>query len=199
MLYFNLFLAGFIMIMTPGPVFVANIALISQKGRIEGAKLMAGATIGDMLWLLLTCLFIIEANRLPDLLFNVFAIICGVYILYLAFRIFEGAKNKQKARVFNRPFVDGLMLGVFNPKSYPVFVAVFSALVFDYISQMKWADFPSIFIFSLLGFIVAYGLILTLAGFKSIKDFYNKNFKYFSYLFSAIFVYFGLSLIIGIF
>ena len=199
MLYFNLFLAGFLMLLTPGPVFVANIALISQEGRLKGLQLMSGAIIGDILWLFLTCLFIIETNRLPETLFNIFAVICGIYILYLAYRIYQGGKHEHKARIFKRPFIDGLMLGIFNPKSYPVFVALFSALVLDFISQMTWVDFPAIFFFSLLGFIAAYALVLITAGFKAVKDFYSKNFKHFSYLFAAIFVYFGVTLIIGIF
>ena len=166
------------MLLTPGPVFIANIALISQEGRLKGLQLMSGALMGDILWLFLTCLFIIEANRLPESLFNILAVICGLYILYLAYKIYQGGKDKHKARIFKRPFIDGLMLGVLNPKSYPVFVAVFSTMVFEYISGMTWNDFPAIFFFSLLGFIVAYTFILLTAGFQTIKNFYSNNFKH---------------------
>ena len=49
-LYLNLFVAAFIYIITPGPVFLAIITLVSEKGRLQGIKLVSGAIFGCMLW-----------------------------------------------------------------------------------------------------------------------------------------------------
>jgi len=160
---------------------------------------MAGAFIGDTLWLGFTCLSLIEANRLPPLLFKGLAIVCGSYIIYLAYKIYQGAKSENKATTFKRPFMDGLMLGILHPKSYAAFLAIFSALALEHMGDVTWKDFPVIFFFGALGFIASYATVLLFAGFKVVKDFYNKNFKNLSYLFALVFVYFGLSLIIGIF
>jgi len=58
-LYISLFIAGVIIIITPGPFFVASISLISERGRIEGLKLISGALLGDAFWLFLTFVFFI--------------------------------------------------------------------------------------------------------------------------------------------
>ncbi len=199
MLYFSLFLAGYLILLTPGPVFVANLSLISREGRLKGLQLMAGAFIGDALWLALTCLTLIESDLLPPTLFNILAIICGSYIIYLAYKIYKSASLEHGNITFKRPFIDGLMLGVFHPKSYAAFLAIFSALALEHMEYVTWGDFPVIFLFGAIGFIASYATVLFFAGFKVIKSFYNNNFKYLSYLFATIFVYFGVTLIIGIF
>ena len=195
MLYFSLFLAGTIIILTPGPVFIASISLIAERGRIEGLKLISGALLGDSVWLFLTFLFFIEANRLPDTFFPILAIACALYIFYLGYKLFKHAKDIDQNKVFNKPFKDGLMVGLLNPKTYPVNIAIFSALVFEYLDSMTWADFPIVFLFATLGFLSGYLFINFTAGFTFIKDFYKKHISYFSYLFSAVFVYFGLTLL----
>jgi len=199
MLYLNLFLAGYLIILTPGPVFVANLSLISREGRFKGLQLMSGALIGDMLWLSLTVLTLIESRLLPPLLFKGLAIVCGLYITYLAYKIYNAARLENEVRIFTKPFVDGLLLGLLNPKSYAAFLAIFSAMVLKHIDSLSWADFPAIFLFGVLGFIASYGTVLFFAGFKVVKDFYSNNFKNLSYLFATIFVYFGVTLIIGVF
>ncbi|MEM8833147.1 MAG: LysE family transporter [Pseudomonadota bacterium] len=195
MLAFNLFLAGVIIILTPGPVFVASISLISERGRLEGLKLISGALIGDAFWLFLTFLFFIEASRLPDYFFPVLAICCAFYIFYLAYKLYAHAKDKIKNKVFKKPFYDGLAVGLLNPKTYPVNIAIFSALIYDYIETMTWGDFPFVFAVAMFGFFSGYLIINLIAGFSKIKDFYKQHLSGFSYLFSAIFVYFGIMLI----
>ncbi len=197
-LYFNLFLAGYLMLLTPGPIFVANLSLISREGRLKGFQLMSGALIGDMLWLALTFLSLIESDLLPPILFKGLAVVCGLYIMHLGYKVYKAANLKNEARIFKKPFVDGLLLGILHPKSYPAFLAIFSALIFKHIDSLTWADFPAMFLFGTLGFIASYGTTLFFAGFKPVKDFYNNNFKYLSYFFAFIFIYFGVSLIIGI-
>lgn len=195
MLYLNVFFAGFLILLTPGPVFIANLSLISNEGRLKGLQLMLGALIGDALWFFLVCLSFVQANLLSPIVFNALGIACGSYIIYLAYRIYKSAQSNNAVPMFKRPFVDGLMLGILHPKSYIAFLAIFSVMVFNHISDVTWQDLPAIFASGLAGFIAAYGVVLLFAGFKPVKNFYKKNFKILSYLFSIIFVYFGLLLI----
>lgn len=195
MLYFNLFLAGFLILLTPGPVFVANLSLISTQGRLKGFQFMSGAFIGDALWFFLVCLSFIKANLLPDIFFNGLGLLCGFYIIYLGYLIYKSARNNSDVRVFKRPFIDGLLLGILHPKSYAAFLAIFSVMVFNHLDKVTWADFPAIFASGLAGFIAAYAVVLLFAGFPLIKNFYQSNFQKLSYLFAFIFIYFGASLI----
>ena len=195
MLYISLFIAGVIIIITPGPFFVASISLISERGRIEGLKLISGALLGDAFWLFLTFVFFIEASRLPSLFFPILATLCALYIFYLAYKLFAHAKDAVKNKIFDKPFYDGLAVGFLNPKTYPVNIAIFSALVFDFLENMSWEDFPTIFFFSMLGFVAGYLFVNLIAGVNGVKNFYKRNLPFFSYLFSAVFLYFGITLI----
>ena len=195
MLYLNIFFVAYILLLTPGPIFLANLSLISTEGRFKGLQLMSGALIGDAMWLFLVFVSLIEADLLPPLFFNGLGIICGLYIIYLAFRIYKSAKSENKIRTFKRPFIDGLLLGVLHPKSYPVFLAIFSAMTFNYLEDVSWGDVPAIFFCGLLGFIASYLTALFFAGIPFVKNFYQNNIQNLSYLFAAIFVYFGISLI----
>lgn len=195
MLYFNIFMAGFLILLTPGPVFVANLSLISTQGRFKGLQLMSGALIGDALWFFLVCLSFIQANLLPDSFFNGIGLLCGLYIIYLGYLIYKSAHNKNEIRTFKRPFIDGLLLGILHPKSYAAFLAIFSVMVFNHLESVTWIDLPTIFAAGLLGFIAAYAVVLLFAGFPFVKNFYQRNFQKLSYLFAIIFIYFGASLI----
>ena len=155
---------------------------------------MSGAFIGDALWLFLVFTSLIEADLLPPIFFKGLGIVCGSYIIYLAYRIYQGAKQESKVQTFKRPFFDGLMLGILHPKSYPVFLAVFSAVVYKHLQDVSWLDLPLILFFGLLGFVFSYMTVLFFAGIPMVKNFYQNNVEKLSYLFAAIFVYFGLTL-----
>lgn len=195
MLYFNVFLVAYVILLTPGPVFLANLALISTEGRLKGLQLMSGAFVGDMFWLFLVFVSLIEADLLPPLFFKSLGLVCGSYIIYLAYRIYKGAQSESKIQTFKRPFIDGLLLGILHPKSFPVFLAVFSSVVFKYLKDISWIDLPLILLFGLLGFIASYLTVLFFAGIPLIKNFYQNNVERLSYLFAMVFVYFGVSLL----
>lgn len=199
MLYISLFIAGFILILTPGPVFMANITLIAEKGRMESVKLSSGALFGDAFWLFLTFLFLIEANRFPEWLFTSLALACGAYIIYLSYKIYAHAKDAIKNKIFENPIRDGLVIGFLNPKSYPVMVAIFSVPLIDYLDTLSWSNVTPLFIASLMGFIASYGFLIITAGFPVIKNFYKSHITKFSYGFAAIFFYFGTALIWEVF
>lgn len=198
MLYLNVFFAAYIILLTPGPVFLANLSLISTEGRLKGLQLMSGAFIGDAMWLFLVFISLIEADLLPPLFFNTLGLLCGSYIIYLAHRIYQSAKSEKKITAFKRPFIDGLLLGILHPKSYPAFLAIFSAMTFKYLQDVSWGDVPAIYLCGLLGFIASYMTVLFFAGIPVVKNFYQNNVVKLSYLFAAIFTYFGLSLIWGV-
>ncbi len=199
MLYISLFIAGFILILTPGPVFMANITLVAQKGRLEALKLSSGALLGDLFWLALVFISFVKANDFPPIIFNGLSLLCGAYIIYLAYKIYAHAKDPVANEIFENPFKDGIVVGFLNPKSYPVMAAIFAAPIYANINNFSWADLPFLLLISGLGFIASYALAIFIIGFPPIKSFYKRYATQFSYAFAAIFCYFGVSLLLKVF
>ena len=113
--------------------------------------------------------------------------------------MFSKIKADAVKRVFERPFFDGFALGFFNPKSYPVMLSVFSALLLQRYQPLDWSAFPSFFIFSLLGFAIGYCFMVTMAGVSIFSKFYVKNIKLYSYAFGLLYIGFGAHLLLNTF
>ena len=193
-----LLFAGFVYIVTPGPVFLAIISLVSDKGKTTGFKFVTGAIFGCMVWLAFTCASLIEADKLPDELFILLALACASYLFFLGSKmLIRSVKNERKV-IFEKPFRDGLLLALLNPKSYPVMTSVFGGIAIYYVDLMNWSKFLEIFLFSVLGFALGYGFMVLMASFQTIKKIYTKNLCIVSMCFGLIFVYFGVILILGI-
>lgn len=199
-LYFlKIVLAGFVYIVTPGPVFLSIISLVSEQGRIQGLKLISGAIIGCMIWLSFTVASMIESDRLPEVLFSIIATLSSSYLFWLGFRMFKNANKRAKNRVFEKPFLDGFALGFLNPKSYPVMLSVFSALLLQRYQPIEWSAFPSFFVFAVIGFLLGYLFMVTTAGVKTFSSFYIKNIHIFSYAFGVLYIGFGAHLLLNTF
>jgi threonine/homoserine/homoserine lactone efflux protein len=194
----GLLFAGFVYIVTPGPVFLAIISLVSDKGKSIGFRFVAGAIFGCMVWLTFTCASLIEADKLPDELFILLALACASYLFFLGGKMLARSVKNERKVIFEKPFIDGFMLALLNPKSYPVMTSVFGGIAIHYVDLMQWTNFPEIFLFSVLGFALGYAFMVLMASFKAIKKIYTNNLRIVSMCFGLIFMYFGVNLILGV-
>ncbi len=192
------FIAGFVYIVSPGPVFLAILSIVSEKGRRSGVSFAAGAFFGDIVWLLLTFLFLIGASRVPELVLMILSGACAFYLFWLGYKMITAARSSGSGRIFPHPFKNGVTLGVLNPKSYPVLISVFSALVLYESNWLSFHNLPMLMSFSCIGFIAGYGVMIAVAGFRPVKSIYVKNLKAFSIVFGLVFIGFGIKLLTGI-
>jgi threonine/homoserine/homoserine lactone efflux protein len=192
-----LLLASFVYIVTPGPVFLAIISLVSEKGKNAGFKFVSGAILGCMVWLLFTCTSLIEAGRFPDIVFTILAFSCASYLFFLGGKMCLRSIKKDNNTIFDKPFKKGLTLALLNPKSYPVMTSLFSGVAVNYENLMQWGNIEKILVLSVFGFSLGYAFMVLIASFAGIKTFYIENLRGVSICFGLIFIYFGISLIIG--
>ena len=135
--------AAYLYVVTPGPAFLALFTLAASRGRVSGAYFICGHLVGDVTWGALAVAAIVGANRIGPALFELLGFVCGLYLLYLGARAVMTKKDMSpRARGAKRPLATGMAFGLTNPKSYPVAVAMFSAIVAPYIGALKMADAP---------------------------------------------------------
>jgi threonine/homoserine/homoserine lactone efflux protein len=191
--------AGFIYIVTPGPVFLAIISLVSEQGARAGVRFYSGAISGCLIWLSLTFVSLAEAEKLPRELFSALSIICALYLFYLSARMFLKSINTRDRLTFKHPMRDGFMLALFNPKAYPVMTAVLGGVSVQYADLMVWDNFVGVFVCTAFGFLLGYTFMVLLASIPVIKALYVSNIRYFVIGFGSIFFYFGAVLLVSAF
>jgi threonine efflux protein len=188
-------LAGFLYIATPGPVFLAIMTLVAERGRTAVLRFLAGSLIGTSFWLVFTTASIIEAHRLPPALLDVLALACSAYLGWIAYKMFRNARAPGSVRIFHRPTLEGTALGFLNPKSYPVMMSVFSALILGRGAPITWADFPAFFSLAFCGFILGHLVLVSAFGIGAFKRVYARFAEQICYAFSALYLGFGLHLL----
>jgi threonine/homoserine/homoserine lactone efflux protein len=171
------------------------LSVVSEKGRKAATNFASGAFLGDIVWLFLTCLFLIGASRVPALFFSVLTGACALYLFWLGHKMIVASGNSSTGTIFRHPFADGIALGLLNPKSYPVLISVFSALVLNDSFRLSLQNLPALMTFSCLGFVAGYGAMIAVAGVGPVKSLYARNVRVFSVGFGLIFIGFGIKLL----
>ena len=127
-------LAAYLYVVAPGPAFLALFSLAAAKGRRSGAWFVCGHLVGDVTWGALAVAAILGANRLGPTLFEILGAGCGLYLIYLGARAVMTKKDAPPHTIgARRPLATGVAFGLTNPKSYPVALAMFSAIVAPYV------------------------------------------------------------------
>ena len=148
--------AAYLYVVTPGPAFLALFTLAASRGRRSGAWFIIGHLVGDVTWGALAVAAIVGANQIGPTLFELLGLVCGLYLIYLGWRAVTTRKNAPPRTIgAKRPLATGMAFGLTNPKSYPVALAMFSAIVAPYIGNLTIADAPQMFVAAFLGFLLA--------------------------------------------
>jgi threonine/homoserine/homoserine lactone efflux protein len=184
--------AAYLYVVTPGPAFLALFTLAASRGRAAGAWFICGHLVGDVTWGALAVAAIIGANRIGPTLFELLGFVCGLYLLYLGARAVMTKKDAPPRTIgAKRPLATGMAFGLTNPKSYPVALAMFSAIVAPYIGALKMADAPQMFIAAFAGFLLADVTLIFAAGLPAVRRFFLTHGVVVTRLVGVIFILFG--------
>jgi threonine/homoserine/homoserine lactone efflux protein len=148
--------------------------------------------VGDVVWGALAVAAIVGANRLGPALFEMLGFACGLYLVYLGARAMMTKKDAPPRTIgAKRPLATGMAFGLTNPKSYPVALAMFSAIVVPYVGDLGPADAPQMFAAAFLGFLLADLTLIFAAGLKPVRRFFLAHGVVITRLVGVIFILFG--------
>lgn len=185
-------LAGFLYVITPGPAFLAVFTLAAHRGRAMGARFLIGHLAGDLLWGSLAVAAIVGVSAVGPLLFQLLGAACGVYLIYLGYRaITSPADGDRPAVGAQRPFVTGVLFGLTNPKSYPVSVAMFTAVAAPFTGSLTIADAPQLMAAAFIGFLVADAVLIFAAGLPAVRRLFARHALAITRAVGVLFVAFG--------
>ena len=185
-------LAAFLYVVLPGPAFLALFTLTASRGRRPGAFFIGGHLVGDVTWGALAVAAIVGANKLGPALFQTLGFVCGAYLVYLGFRALTARKDAPPKTIgSSRPLTTGMAFGLTNPKSYPVALAVFSAIVAPHIATLRVADAPQMLVAAFVGFLLADVVLIFAAGLPLVRRFFLRHGVAVTRIVGAIFVLFG--------
>src|SRR3954454_19100509 len=168
-------IAGAIVVLTPGPAVLALLGIGAAQGRRAGAGFLIGHLVGDTLWAMLALTALIGARVIAPVVFQALAVVCGAYLFYLGTRAVMVRRDAagQVSTSVRRPLHRGLMFGVTNPKSYPVTLSVFTALLAQDLDALTVSNAPPLLGAVFLGFLIADAILIWLVGTPVLRRLYR--------------------------
>ena len=185
-------LAAYLYVVAPGPAFLALFTLTAARGRAAGAWFIIGHLTGDVTWGALAVAAIVGASQIGPTLFEALGFVCGLYLVYLGLRAVTTRKDAPPRAIgAERPLMTGMAFGLTNPKSYPVALAMFSALVAPYAGALHMADAPQLFVAAFAGFLLADATLIFAAGLSAVRRFFLSHGVAVTRIVGMIFILFG--------
>jgi len=173
----NAALAGAIVVLTPGPAVIAFLGIGAAQGRRQGAKFLIGHLAGDLLWSVLALVALVGAKLVAPWVFNALATFCGLYLAYLGTRSLLARRGSVGAGTLGsrRPLLRGVAFGLSNPKSYPVTLAVYAALLAGHLADFTLAQAPILLVSCFAGFIAADLVLIWFVGVGVVRRLYRRH------------------------
>ena len=191
-LYLATAAAAFLYSISPGPAFLALFTLAASRGRAEGAWFLGGHLVGDVSWSALAFAAIVGVSRIGPALFELLCAGCGLYLIYLGARAVMTKKDAPPRTIgARRPLATGLAFGLTNPKSYPVALAMFSAIVAPYVGEIRMSDAPQLLLAALAGFLAADATLIFAAGLPAVRRFFLSHGVAVTRVVGVLFIAFG--------
>jgi len=186
-------------VLTPGPLFAANIAYGLRGGIKSGLKMAIGHTIVELPLIILLGIGVFSLKDFPE--FRTILTIIGAITLFIfaIIQIKTTLKMKElKFTNFNRnPVFVGITLSALNPFFVFWWLSIGFKLISDAIMIWAFAGLVVIFFFHIWMDFAWLGLIAALSS-KSLKILSNKNYKILMIALSISLVYFGISFVFEI-
>ncbi len=183
-------------VMSPGPLFVANVVYGAKGGASAGLKMSYGHTVVELPLIILLGLSALSLETIPQ--FRIIIAILGSIGLFLFAGIQIKSVFKSKTTLTNQtkysPFLAGILFSALNP----FFIIWWFTIGFKLISD-------SLFLWSFWGIAILFALHiwmdyawLTSTAYLSSRGsrfLSNKNYRFFIFGLSLVLIYFGITFI----
>ena len=180
-------------VMSPGPLFAANVMYGLREGKISGVKMAVGHTIVEFPLILLLGVGLFSIESIPEI--RTVITILGAVGLF-AFAILQiRSVTKQKFNLETRsgqgPFVAGIFLSALNPFFIIWWLTIGLVLISESIQNFGIIGIVILFLFHIW---MDYAWLFTIAAFSSkAKNYLSKrNFKMIIIGLSIVLIYFGI-------
>ncbi len=157
--------AGCLYVVSPGPAVLALVGIGAARGRRPALLFLFGHLAGDVLWCTLAILALVGAHVFDPLLFEIVALACGLYLGRLGWRAVTAASARGADDLIgDRPWRRGIVFGLTNPKSYPVALAMFTALFTGQAESLSFDALPALIAAAFVGFLAGDAILAWVVG-----------------------------------
>lgn len=165
--------AGCLYVVSPGPAVLALVGIGAAKGRRPAMFFLIGHLFGDLLWCSLAILALVGAHVFDPLLFDLVALACGLYLGHLGWRAVRAASAHGADDLIGKhPYRRGVMFGLTNPKSYPVALAMFTALFTGQAANLSFDAMPGLLAAAFVGFLCGDAILAWMVGTSFMRRLY---------------------------
>ena len=188
--------------MSPGPSFVLVVQTSITSTRRTGVAMALGLGVGSALFGIIALLGLQAILQNVTWAYFIFKIAGGCYLLYLAYKIWQGSNtslevncpNTSSSKSYVKAFLLGLITQISNPKTAVVFASVFATFITD-----SFQIFHSIILLSLIFLMetVWYSIIATAFSSQKPRSIYLNAKKYIDRSAAAIIGFMGIKLILS--
>lgn len=187
-------------VMSPGPLFVANVSYGLHGGLKTGIKIAFGHLIIEFPLVLLIGVGILSAEIFSQFR-DVISFIGAIMLFAYASIQIKMTLQKKELRFFkskSNPIVIGITLSALNPFLIIWWLSIGFKLVSDAVSIWAFEGILIVFLFHIWMDFAWLGTVSFLTS-KSSKIFSNKNYKVLMVGLSCVLIYFGISFLLEIF
>jgi threonine/homoserine/homoserine lactone efflux protein len=180
-------------VMSPGPLFAANVMYGLREGKISGIKMAMGHTIVEFPLILLLGVGFFSIESIPEI--RTAITILGAAGLFVFAILQIRSVTKQKFNLETRsgqgPFVAGILLSALNPFFIIWWLTIGLVLISESIQNFGIIGIVILFLFHIW---MDYAWLFTIAAFSSkAKNYLSKrNFKIIIIGLSVVLIYFGI-------
>lgn len=168
---------------SPGPSFILVAKTAVSKPLHEGIGVSLGLALGAVIFTLLAIFGLYALFETVPFLYGLFKLLGGVYLLYLAYKIWKysgeslsmDVKLEKKSKSFPKAILFGFLTQISNPKTAIIIGSIFAALL------PKEIPAYSELLLCLIAFfidVIWYSMIVLLLSTKKSQKIYLKFKKY---------------------
>ena len=180
-------------VMSPGPLFAANVMYGLREGKVSGIKMAIGHTIVEFPLILLLGVGFFSIESIPEITVGITIYTAAGLCVFALLQIRSVTKQKfnLEVRSGQGPFVAGILLSALNPFFIIWWLTIGLVLISESIQNFGIIGIVILFLFHIW---MDYAWLFTIAAFSSkAKNYLSKrNFKIIIIGLSVVLIYFGI-------